>query len=214
MSNKDKIDKTDNKYNNLKDNTIKDIDGYTVDVYEDDIYRLADDYINTRLLNPDDILKRQPFAGMIKYISKNIPKPNMEDIVLLDKLWNIYTDLCYKYNAIITIERYCILININRDTFYSWYKGETRNDWCKELCLTRSDIVKKWDKESESSVQDEASTGNPGPMFILKARRGWSEQAPAVGASEQRMLTRTPEQIQADYIQKLEKKPDDIKPEF
>ena len=94
-----------------------------------------------------------------------------------------------------------MLINIHRDTFYAWYKGETRNNYCEELSAYRSDVIKKWDRESESSWQDEASTGNPGPMFVLKARRGWSEQAPAVGMSEDRMLRRTPEQIAADYSQ-------------
>ena len=64
---------------------------------------------------------------------------------------------------------------------------------------TRSDVVKKWDRESESSWQDEATTGNPGPMFVLKARRGWSEQAPAIGQSENRMLQRTADQILSDY---------------
>lgn len=194
----------------MKDNTVN---INSVEVYTDNIFQYADEYI-CNLNKPEDIYKKQCFAGMIKYISNNIKSIiNLDDLVLLDNLWNIYTSLCYKYNHVITIERYCMLINIHRDTFYSWYKGETRNNYCVELGSSRSDIVKKWDRESESSWQDEASTGNPGPMFVLKARRGWSEQAPAVGMSEERMLHRTKEQIAADYgVQ--EALPGDIQADF
>lgn len=194
----------------MKDNTV--VNG-NVEIYTDNIYQYADEYISS-LNKPEDIYKKQCFAGMIKYISNKIkPIIDIDDLVLLDNLWNIYTSLCYKYNHVITIERYCMLINIHRDTFYSWYKGETRNNYCVELSSSRSDIVKKWDRESESSWQDEASTGNPGPMFVLKARRGWSDQAPAVGMSEERMLQRTEDQIAADYgVQRA--LPDDIQPDF
>lgn len=184
----------------MVDNTIKDHDGNTTDVYADYIQLYVQEYINTVLNDIDDIKRKQCFAGMIKYVAKKIaPMVNTDDLVMLDNLWDIYTGLCYRYNHVITIERYCILIGIARDTFYSWYKGEYRNDYCPELGATRSDVVKKWDRESESSWQDEATTGNPGPMFVLKARRGWSEQAPAIGQSENRMLQRTAEQIASDY---------------
>ena len=184
----------------MVDNTIKDHDGNTTDEYADYIQLYVQEYINTVLNDIDDIKRKQCFAGMIKYVAKKIaPMVNTDDLVMLDNLWDIYTGLCYRYNHVITIERYCILIGIARDTFYSWYKGEYRNDYCPELGATRSDVVKKWDRESESSWQDEATTGNPGPMFVLKARRGWSEQAPAIGQSENRMLQRTADQILSDY---------------
>lgn len=195
------------------DNTLRDVNGISTDVYEDNIYSLADEYIATKLNKSEDISKKQCFGGMIKYIAMHIDRPDTRDIVLLDKLWGIYASLCYKYNHVISIERYCILININRDTFYSWYKGETRNEYSKKLGSLRSDTVKNWDKESESSWQDEASTGNPGPMFVLKSRRGWSEQAPAIGMAEDRMLHRTPEQIAEDYV-KIESKTGNIEPNF
>ena len=154
----------------MVDNTIKDHDGNTTDVYADYIQLYVQEYINTVLNDIDDIKRKQCFAGMIKYVAKKIaPMVNTDDLVMLDNLWDIYTGLCYRYNHVITIERYCILIGIARDTFYSWYKGEYRNDYCPELGATRSDVVKKWDRESESSWQDEATTGIPGTMFFLKA---------------------------------------------
>lgn len=194
----------------MKDNTIRDDEGKSIDVYEDNIYSIADEYIKHMLNDPEDIRKKQCFAGMIKYISKHIAPVDLDDLVLLNRLWDIYTGLCYKYNAVITIERYCLLINISRETFYSWYKGNTRADYSEELGSSRSDMIKKWDRESESSWQDEASTGNPGPMFVLKARRGWNEQAPSIGAAEDAMLNkRTPDQIAADYVVGIEQRKDD-----
>lgn len=190
----------------MKDNTIKDIDGNSTQIYANKIMAMADDYVCTMLNDPDDIRKKQCFAGMIKYISKQIQPIDTDNLVLLNDLWDIYTALCYKYNSVITIERYCILINISRETFYSWYKGETKNEYCAELGSSRSDTIKKWDRESESSMQDEASTGNPGMMFVLKSRRGWNENAPAIGMSEERMLHKTPEQIAADYPVQIEQK--------
>lgn len=194
----------------MKSNTV--ITDQGVEVYTSEINRLADEYIECELNNPDDIYNKQCFGGMIKYISKHINKPDINNMVLLDSLWDIYASLCYKYKQTVTIERYCILISINRDTFYSWYNGETRNDYSEELGASRSDTMKKWDGESESSWQDEASTGNPGAMFVLKARRGWQETAPApVSSSSQ--THRTPEQIAADYMQP-EQLPGDVVPDF
>lgn len=103
----------------MKDNTIKDIDGNSTQIYANKIMAMADDYVCT----------------------------------MLNDLWDIYTALCYKYNSVITIERYCILINISRETFYSWYKGETKNEYCAELGSSRSDTIKKWDRESELSIR-------------------------------------------------------------
>ena len=121
----------------MVDNTIKDHDGNTTDVYADYIQLYVQEYINTVLNDIDDIKRKQCFAGMIKYVAKKIaPMVNTDDLVMLDNLWDIYTGLCYRYNHVITIERYCILIGIARDTFYSWYKGEYRNDYCPELGLT------------------------------------------------------------------------------
>lgn len=93
----------------MKDNTFKDYNGNSLDIYEDNIFSLADDYINTVLNKPEDIARKQCFGGMIKYISTHIDKLDINNLVLLDRLWSIYTTLCYKYNHVVTVERYCII---------------------------------------------------------------------------------------------------------
>lgn len=210
----------------VKDNTIK--ASNNVDIYEHDIALYCDEYIST-LNRPEDISKKQCFAGMIKYISMKI-KPDLDynNLVQLNDLWNIYTGLCYKYNHTVSIERYCILINISKDTFYCWlnnaykdknnniteYNNTYRTTYCEELSISRSDLMKKWDAESESSWQDEASTGNPGAMFVLKARRGWQETAPAQNPQQIQGPSRTAAQIASDYGVTLEDKNAPITPDF
>lgn len=194
----------------MKNNTV--VTDHGVEVYTSEINRFADEYIECELNNPDDIYNKQCFAGMIKYIAMNTDKPDYNDLVLLNALWNIYTSLCYKYKQTVSIERYCMLIGISRQTFYSWYNEETMRDYSEELASSRSDMMKKWDGESESSWQDEASTGNPGAMFVLKARRGWQETAPAV-VSASSQTRRTPEQIAADYMHQ-DQLPGDVEPDF
>lgn len=196
----------------MKDNTVKASNG--VDIYKTTVDYLVDEYINSVLLEPKDIYKKQCFAGMIKYISKRI-KVNTDDLVELNNYWDIYTELCSKYNHVISIERYCMLIGIHRDTFYSWKNEETRRDYSEELGSSRSDMIKKWDAESESSWQDEASTGNPGPMFVLKARRGWQETAPAQVPQNNTGITKTPEQIAVEMgIKYLPEQAEEGPPEF
>lgn len=46
----------------MKDNTIKDYDGNSLDIYEHKIYAFSDDYINTVLNKPEDISKKQCFG--------------------------------------------------------------------------------------------------------------------------------------------------------
>lgn len=185
----------------MKDNTVKAENG--IDVYTDSIKPLVDEYIST-LEEERDIYNKQCFAGLIKYISMRIRnRIDHDDLVQLNDLWNIYTSLCYKYKQTVSIERYCILINIARDTFYSWKNEETKRDYSEELGSSRSDMMKKWDAESESSWQDEASTGNPGAMFVLKARRGWQETAPVQIPQNRNGITKTTEQIAQEMGLKL-----------
>jgi hypothetical protein len=65
--------------------------------------------------------------------------------------------------------------------------------------MTRADVMKKFSNESESSLQDEASTGNPGAMFILKARNGWQETAPAQNPTLINGKVKSLDEIAADY---------------
>lgn len=168
-------------------NTVRAENG--AEVYEDKIKYYADEYINT--LDDPDSINNNPslFTGMIKYIYKYLFKPKKNDkvlynsnsvldtgdIELLDDMWSIYTELCYRYNKRPTLLNFSLLVGISNDTFTTWEQGEYRagDDGASSA---HSRTVKKWRKECESSLVDGATERNSvGCIFALKANYGYTE---------------------------------------
>lgn len=163
--------------------------GNGAEVYESRIHELADEYINT--LDDPESINNNPslFTGMIKYIYKHLFKPkrndkvlynsnsvlNTGDIELLDNIWGIYTELCYRYNKRPTLLNFSLLVGIGNDVFNSWIRGEYRageNGASSPHCQT----AKKWKAECESSLVDGATERNSvGCIFALKANYGYTE---------------------------------------
>ena len=163
-------------------NTIKDHDGNDTNIYTDNIFYYADEYINT-LKDPDSLYtpNSNQFTGMIKYINRNIgfSKDIYADINILNDIWDAYTDLVYKYNQKPTIEEYCLLVGMSRDTINSWEREEyRRGDICEKLSLSRSDTIKKWKDECRLGRYKGAASGNVGMIFLSKAIDGLVETAP------------------------------------
>lgn len=159
------------------------------EIYETKIHEYADEYINT-LYDPESINNNPSlFTGMIKYIYKYLFKPKRNDkvlynsnsvldtgdIELLDNIWNIYTELCYRYNKRPTLLNFSLLVGIGNDVFNSWIRGEYRageNGASSPHCQT----AKKWKAECESSLVDGATERNSvGCIFALKANYGYTE---------------------------------------
>ena len=159
------------------------------EIYETKIHYFADEYINT-LSDPESINNNPSlFTGMIKYIYKHLFKPKRNDkvlynsnsvldtgdIELLDNVWNIYTELCYRYNKRPTLLNFSLLVGIGNDVFNSWIRGEYRageNGASSPHCQT----AKKWKAECESSLVDGATERNSvGCIFALKANYGYTE---------------------------------------
>ena len=168
-------------------NTVRAENG--AEVYEDKIKYYADEYINT--LDDPDSINNNPslFTGMIKYIYKYLFKPGKRDKVkynsntvldtgnidLLNNIWDIYTELCYKYNKRPTILNFSLLIGVSSDTIDTWRRGEYRTG-SDGASSVYSDSVKKWLKECESSLVDGATERNSvGCIFALKANYGYTE---------------------------------------
>ena len=168
-------------------NTVRAENG--VEIYETKIHEYADEYINT--LNDPESINNNPslFTGMIKYIYKHLFKPgkkdkvlsnsnsnlDLSDIDLLDNIWSIYTELCYKYSKRPTILNFSLMIGVDNTTIDSWRRGEYRAG-DEGTSSTRSQTVKKWLKECESSLLDGATEKNSvGCIFALKANYGYTE---------------------------------------
>lgn len=157
-------------------NTIKAENG--AEVYENKIYQLVDEYIGS-LEDPESINNNPSlFTGMIKYIYKHLFKNNPvnnNDIEMLDNIFDIYTELCYKYIKRPTLLNFSLLVGISNDTFNAWKNGEYRagTDGASSL---HSLTVKKWLKECESALVDGATERNSvGCIFALKANYGYTE---------------------------------------
>lgn len=187
-------------------NVIKTTDG--IEVYESKIYILCDEYINT-LNNTDDIYNNPSlFTGMLKHIYKHLFKPGKNDkilsnsnckldlsnIDLLDSIWTIYTDLCYRYSKRPTILNFSLMIGVDNTTIDSWRRGEYRAG-DEGARSARSQTVRKWLKECESSLVDGATEKNSiGCIFALKANYGYTETPQRVEI----VNGQSPEQIAAD----------------
>ena len=182
------------------------------EIYESKIHELADEYINN-LDDHEDIYNNPSlFTGMIKYIYKHLFKPGRKDkvlynantvldtgdIELLNNIWDIYTELCYKYNKRPTILNFSLLIGVDNRTIDTWRRGEFRAGE-DGTSSAHSQTVKKWLAECESSLVDGATERNSvGCIFALKANYGYTEtpqrieitgsQGPALSQDEIRRI--------------------------
>lgn len=199
-------------------NTVRAENG--TEVYEHDIKYYADEYINT--LDDPESINNNPslFTGMIKYIYKRLFKynpVNNDDITVLDDIWGIYTELCYKYNKRPTLLNFSLMVGVSNDTFNAWKNGEYRAG-SDGASSAHSLTVKKWLKECESSLVDGATERNSvGCIFALKANYGYTEtpqrieitgaQAPALSKDEIRQIAEQAAQTSAAEL--LESLPDE-----
>ena len=157
-------------------NTVKASGGS--EIYEDKIKYYADEYIGT--LDDPESINNNPslFTGMIKYIYRHLFKNNPinnDDIGLIDNIWGIYTELCYKYSKRPTLLNFSLLVGISNDTFNAWKNGEYRRG-ADGASSAHSLTVKKWLAECESSLVDGATERNSvGCIFALKANYGYTE---------------------------------------
>ena len=197
----------------MSDNSIKTEDD--IEVYEDNIYNIADVYIES-LSKPESINNNSSiFAGMLKFIYRNVFKHNKldySDIELLDNVWDVYTDLCYKYGKHPTLLNFSLMTGIHRDTFQSWKNGEYRDNG-NGTKSAHSVTVRKWMQECESAMLDGATEKNSiGCIFALKANYGYTEQPQRieiVGTQQPVLSTTEIEQIAAEMP-----KTDEIAPDF
>jgi hypothetical protein len=156
----------------VKDNTVKSEVG--IEVYQNDILRLVDEYIDTEL-DGDSESVGDNFVSMIFYIADNIQKPSHDDIELLDNLFSIYVRICAKYKVLPTLEVFSFLVGIDRNTFTDWSMGRYR------VNTAHGSTVKKWFNICKSftlnRLHNQSGT-NANLIFIAKAAYGMAETAP------------------------------------
>lgn len=180
---------------------------YIIDIDIEPQYKDILDNINTCITNyinnPSNIIEPKNINSLVlllkdinrKVISK-LPlkdyKGYYNNIDMLNILWDIYTNICYKFLIKPTILRFSIYSGINKSTINEWIKGNKSN--------TRyTESAKKWLSECESTLYDEAiNSGNIGCIFALKANYGYRDNY-VINVTEEQEQTKTVEEIAQDY---------------
>lgn len=190
-----------------------------IEIYENDIYRLVDEYISIVLqISPEDFGTAKEykaavadnFVDMIFYIADRIPKPPNEDIKLLDNIFNIYVRICTKYNVLPTLEVFSFLVGIERRTFTEWANRRAR------ATTGHPDTVKRWFDTCKSCTINRLNNQpgtNANLIFIAKAAYGMAETAPVQTAQPQGLPTMTAAEIAERHRAALEL-PEPEKPEI
>lgn len=173
-------------------NTVRAENG--AEVYKEKVLEIADEYTAETFPDCEEdeikmlMRKSQPFKGMLKYINNRLFKlkdgdikynnknSNIDysDIDYINRLWDIYTSLCYRYLQNPTLLNFSLFTGIANETFSDWINGNYRGgtDGASSVhCQT----AKKWQEECEAALYDTAMTGNPGAMFLLKSNYGYTE---------------------------------------
>lgn len=136
----------------MKDNTVKDSKGNTVDVYIDNMDSLLDQYANEKgglvvvdkegntEWQPLDLyaIDQQRWNAVLIYIYNNMFKNTVSkkynciidysDIDTLNDVCDKYINICYEYGKEISVAGYCKLTGIETQTIYSWANGDTRDN--------------------------------------------------------------------------------------
>ena len=160
-----------------------------VDPLRDNIFLLADEYIN-KLDNTDEIYNNNGlFVDMLKYIyysyvgdvlnNKTNSTGHRYNYKQLDDLFNIYTSLVYKYklNKRPSILEFSLFINIDTHILYNIAAGNYKK-------ATVDDIhnVKKWFKECENQLTNGSSVFE---IFLLKSQYRYNDNLSPVPIENQ-----------------------------
>ena len=200
-----------------KNNTV--ITDQGIEVYESDIYRLVDEYINTVLqVSPEDYdtqkeyknVVADSFVDMIFYIHDRIPKPSNDNIELLDNIFNVFVRICSRYNVLPTLEIFSFLVGIERRTFTDWSNQKTR------ASTSHSDTVKKWFDICKNCTINRLNNQpgtNANLIFVAKAAYGMAETAPVHTTQQQGIPQQSREQIAERYTE-YKQLPDQKPPEL
>lgn len=172
-----------------------------IEVYENQIWQLVDEYINTVLqINQNDYDSIEKYKKEIAnnridlffYISDRIEKPNNNDIELLDNIFNIYIRVCGRYGISPTLQMFGILVGINNMTFSDWANGDYRTT------STHGITVKKWKETCGAFALDKLHNQdgtNANLIFACKVAYGMAETAPVQAGQQYGVPQQTAQQI-------------------
>lgn len=208
-----------------------------IEVYESQIELYLDQYITERKIKNMNKETQGRWNAALLYIKKHVfqnkddlmseVNHSMYDEYKINRICDIYINLCYEYDKEISINGFSFLTGINRDTVYSWGKEECRStvyydsdgnrignisiwkynhpgeEYTEELGSSCSGIYKKLIENNEESLSNKLISGGLNPMKILPAlnrRHNWNMPGSNREGGEKR---RTIEQIEQERGQRF-----------
>lgn len=174
-----------------------------VDIYENDISVLCDEY-ESKYDNSEDILNNTVFfTGLMVFIQQRLFKPISDskynnDYIALDKLfYSVFIPLSVKYRRTPTIQNFCVMTSISNSLLSEILTGNYRDG--SKVKTETCETVKKWYQTVESALASKAiDTNGIGSIFALKSNFSWRETAPEPPSAET-LTQSTPEQIAERY---------------
>ena len=151
--------------------------------YRDAINNLINQYKNfladDSTIADDMLRKNNTFTALMSFIGNNLFNKDFMsannsqystdlspyDYIALDYLFNIYISLCGKYNHRITVKDYCLMVNINSNTFTDIVSSANANPGIVSLC----------NKLKETQEAGLLGGSQVLDMFLLKALHGYSD---------------------------------------
>ena len=186
--------------------TIRGPAGQIQEIYTSQLLQVFDEYLVQMDIQDKEEVTPSIFTGALKHIYMQIFQPHEKqpynrntvldtgDIEAIEKVWTIYTGLCYKYGIAPTMLRFGILTGISPDTFSTWRNSEYRAN------QSHSAWYEKALKECESAVVDKIVEKNSvGAIFISKARFGYRETSPLPAEAGETLVHDSAEQIMARH---------------
>lgn len=140
------------------------------ELYTSSIKSVYSDYIQN---NPQKVLQHPSKwkNDLFCHIKNAVPRPNPDNIELLDYLWSVYKDLCFSIGCTVTVEGFSIMTGIFYKTFKDWehlYKSSPKH----------MNFLKNIVADAESMLLDDVAQSpitRGGSIFLLKARYGYTE---------------------------------------
>lgn len=134
------------------------------------------------------IYQRNVFAGLLRTIAIDCGIPDFNDQKLMYALYDYYSLVCARYNQTVTLERFVIMTGLTMIHVRQWEDRKSSPLW-------RYHLVKRLKSESESGMIDGAMTGNPGYIFLLKAKYQYNDNPQSGSQTSAEQSTLSLEQI-------------------
>lgn len=174
-----------------------------IEIYENDISVLCDEYIK-QFPDLEEVCNKPVFFnGLLVYINRHLFKNitslkfNNDYNALNDLFFDCFIPLCVKYSKTPTLQNFCIMTGIDNSLLSQILSG-TYNDGSRVNAETFQ-TVKKWKSTTESALIDNGMAGNPVfSIFALKANHGWKETPQEIQLTGETTRA-TPEQIAERY---------------